>query len=302
MKYFMYKTGVLILMATILHSAGQADPVKNMDNNQLYDLECEYKTNPVGIDETAPRFSWKISPNSGITSQTAYRIRAAESKDDLTSGEQLIWDTEKIQSDRSVHIPYTGTRLKSGQRLYWQVRIWDQEGNVTEWSEPAYFEMGLLQPDDWEAQFITPVLEEDTTKPEPSPYLRKEFTLNKSVQSARAYVTSLGLYELHMNGEKVGDQVFTPGWTSYDHRLPYQTYDVTSNVKQGANAVGALLGDGWYRGYLGWGDQRNVYGNKLALLVQLEITFEDGTERTIVTDNSWKASHGPIRMSDIYNG
>ncbi|MGM0530682.1 MAG: family 78 glycoside hydrolase catalytic domain [Bacteroidota bacterium] len=302
MNYFI-KTGILILVATILHLPGQADPAKNMDNNnQLYELKCEYKTNPVGIDETEPRLSWKISPNLGITEQTAYQIRAAENKEDLTSGDQLLWNTEKTESGRSIHIPYGGPGLKSGQRVYWQVRIWDQEGDVTEWSSPAYFEMGLLDPNDWKAEFITPTLEEDTTEPEPSPYLRNEFTLEKSVRSARAYVTSLGLYELHMNGEKVGDEVFTPGWTSYNQRLPYQTYDVTSQLQQGTNAIGAILGDGWYRGYLGWGDQRNVYGTKLALLLQLEITFDDGTQKTITTNDSWKASYGPIRMSDIYNG
>ncbi|MBS3775510.1 MAG: family 78 glycoside hydrolase catalytic domain [Bacteroidales bacterium] len=303
MKYLVYKLGLLILMTTFIYPAAHGDAGDDANNNnQIYDLTCEYKTNPLGIDETEPRFSWKISPNLGITEQTAYQIRAAENKKELTSGKQLIWNTEKVQSGRSIHIPYGGPGLRSGQRVYWQVRIWDQEGDATEWSSPAYFEMGLLSPQDWKAEFITPNLEEDTTEPAPSPYLRNEFTLNKSVRSARAYVTSLGLYEFHINGEKVGDQVFTPGWTSYNHRLPYQTYDVTSRLQKGTNAIGAILGDGWYRGYLGWGDQRNVYGNKLALLVQLEITFKDGTKRTFVTDNSWKASHGPIKMSDIYNG
>ena len=303
MKCFLHRTGFVVFMAIFLQSAVQGDPGNDVDkNSQIYDLKCEYKTNPIGIDEPDPRLSWKISPNSGTTQQTAYQIRAAENKKALNSNRQLIWNTEKVQSDRSVHIPYGGPELKSGQRIYWQVRIWDQEGNVTEWSSPAYFEMGLLDPNDWEAEFITPTLEEDTTQPEPSPYLRKEFTLKKSVSSARAYVTSLGLYEFHMNGNKVGDQVFTPGWTSYRHRLPYQTYDVTSLLQKGANAIGAILGDGWYRGYLAWEDNRNVYGNKLALIAQLEITFKDGSKRTITTDDTWKASFGPIRMSDIYNG
>ena len=303
MNNFIYKFGLLFFMAAIMHSTLHGGTANNGENdNQIYDLKCEYQTNPVGIDEPDPRLSWKITPQLGITKQTAYQIRAAESRDDLTSGRRLLWDTKKVDSNRSVHIPYGGPELNSRQRVYWQVRIWDQEGSATEWSDPAYFEMGLLQPGDWKAEFITPTLKEDTNQSEPAPYLRKEFTLNKAVQSARAYVTSLGLYEFRLNGERVGDQFFTPGWTSYNHRLPYQTYDVTEHLDRGANAVGAILGDGWYRGYIGWGNQRNYYGTDLALLAQIEVTFKDGTKKTIVTDNSWSSSYGPIRMSDIYNG
>ena len=269
----------------------------------VQDLICEYKTNPIGIDSPQPRLSWKLSSTKQNVLQTAYQVRVADAAEKLRNSKDLIWDSGKISSDKSVHIPYEGPALPSGKRVYWQVMVWDNLDNKSKWSEPAYWEMGLLKESDWKASFISADIDEDLTKAGPCPFLRKEFNISKLVTSARVYVTSLGLYHLELNGKKVGDELFTPGWTSYNKRLQYQVYDVTKQIAQGANAFGAILGDGWYRGHIGWGqNNRNRYGQKLALLLQLELTYQDGSKEFIVSDASWKGNAGPILFSDIYNG
>src|SRR6267154_4438039 len=267
----------------------------------VVNLRCEYKTNPVGIDVLQPRLSWELVSSVRATTQAAYQIRVAVSQAALASGE-LVWDSGKQSSDTSIQVPYQGPTLASGRRYYWQVEAWDNHGHVAGSSSSAYWEMGLLQPSDWHAHWITPNLAEDPSKSSPSPMLRHEFRVQKAVASARLYASAMGLYELQLNGRRVGDEYFTPGWTSYDFRYQYQTFDVTSLLKSGQNCIGAMLGDGWYRGYLNAGGKRNSYGNKLALLAQLEITYSDGTHDSVVTDETWKASTGPILASDIYNG
>jgi alpha-L-rhamnosidase len=246
--------------------------------------------------------SWQIKSEKSDILQIAYNIRVAASAADLKSEKNLVWNSGKISSGESVHVIYKGPELTSSQRVYWQVKVWDQQGNASAWSVPAFWESGLTR-GDWKASWITAERKEDLSRTEPSPFFRKEFTLNKTVKSARIYVTSLGLYELQLNRKKVGDEVFTPGWTSYNKRLQYQVYDVTTQLLRGNNAFGAILGDGWYRGHIGWGNNnRNRYGNKLALLLQMEVTYDDNSKETIMTDSSWKWSNGPIVSSDIYNG
>jgi alpha-L-rhamnosidase len=263
------------------------------------DLTCEHKKNPVGIDLLLPRFSWKIDGAGNNIMQTAYSIRVASDAKFSTAG--TIWQSGKIASGESIMQPYAGPAPKSGQRYFWQVKIWDNKGRETKWSETAFWEMGLLTQTDWKAKWIE--MAGDTQRYSPSPHFRKEFTLGKNIASARVYVTAHGYYELHLNGKKVGDQVLTPGWTSYGKRLQYQVYDVTSQLTKGNNAIAAVLGEGWYRGTLAWGNNWAIYGKRLGLLMQLKVTFTDGTESLIVTDDTWKASNnGAIRMNDIYNG
>ncbi|HUF10104.1 MAG TPA: family 78 glycoside hydrolase catalytic domain [Rhodothermales bacterium] len=184
----------------------------------------------------------------------------------------------------------------------WRVRVWDEKDVPSEWSPTAFWEMGLLDAGEWEAEWISPGWGDDPSSPQPPPMLRRAFELGPGIRSARLYVTALGLYEAYLNGNRVGDDLFTPGWTSYNSRLQYQVYDVTDLLRPGANAIGAILGDGWYRGWLTWEPRRNVYGDRLALLAQLRVEYEGGVHEWIRTDDRWTAATSPILMSDIYMG
>lgn len=262
-------------------------------------LTAEHKTNPIGIDVPQPRLSWKISSTGNNVMQTAYQIRVSTSKS--FSSRDQVWNSGKVTSDESILQKYEGNTLKSSQRYYWQVKIWDNKDNESKWSETAFWETGLLSPSDWKAQWIE--IESDTNRYAPAPYFRKEFNVSRKIKKAIIYATAHGIYELRLNGQKVGNQVLTPGWTTYGHRLQYQVYDVTNQLQNGKNAIGASLGDGWYRGTLAWGDNWKIYGNRLGLLMQLQVEYSDGTTDMVVTDNSWKATNeGPVTKNGIYYG
>ncbi len=266
-------------------------------------LTCEYFTNPIGLDVLQPRLSWQVCSTKRGARQTAYQILVANAPHELQDATTVpLWDTGKVASANSLHVPYSGLALQPGQRCYWQVRVWDENDAVSAWSEAAYWEMGLLHHSNWQATWITPDWEEDATRPQPAPLLRRSFDAESGIVTARIYATSLGLYELRLNGQRVGDAVLTPGWTSYEHRLQYQTYDVTTLVRQGDNVLGAMLGEGWYRGYMGHRGHHNLYGDRLALLVQLHLTYENGRTQIIGSDEAWRAARGPIQMSDLYMG
>ena len=292
-QYLAVPVLVMAIHAVPLAGEGRA-PVS------LTHLRCEYQVDPLGIDVLRPRLSWQLTADGRGVVQAAYQVRVADSEPGLASSP--IWDTGRVDSNQSIHVVYQGPALASGRRYYWQVRVWDGDGSVSDWSAPAFWEMGLLDASDWQASWISPAWDEDLTAPPPAPMLRTTFAVDGEVQAARAYVTSLGLYEVELNGGRVGDQVFTPGWTSYDTRLQYQTYDVTALLRRGDNAIGAMLADGWYRGHLTWDMRRNVYGEHLALLLQLQITYTDGRVQIVGSDASWKAATGPIRVADLYNG
>lgn len=291
-----------LLFFLIFAVFGMAYSSQALAKSRLENLRVEYKVNPIGIDVTKPRLSWEIISDARAVMQTAYQIRAAETPASLQSGKKFLWDSGQVKSDQSNQVEYQGPTLHSGQRIYWQVRIWTGKDQVSAWSQVAFWEMGLLEPADWQAEWIQADIDDDLSRSQPCPFLRKEFQLQQEVKSARAFVTCLGLYELQINGQKVGDQVLTPGWTSYNKRLQYQTFDITTLLTKGKNAIGAVLGDGWYRGYSSWDMRRNLYGNKLALLLQIKITYGDGSTEIIGTDDSWKATTGPILASDLYNG
>ncbi len=292
----MHRTFSVLISATLVAAAATADA----QAFHLERLRTEYAVNPIGIDEPAPRLSWVLHSDRRATMQSAYEIRVAKSANDL--GRAPVWTSGKVSSDESVNRPYDGPALAPRQRYHWQVRAWSADGRATDWSTPAFFETGLMGSAQWKAKWISPDLVEDTTKSNPSPLVRTEFALDGTIASARAYVTALGLYEMQINGRRVGDHVFAPGWTSYDKRLQYQSYDVTDLVRRGPNAVGVTLGDGWYRGRLAWDTKRNTYGTRVALLAQIVVRYTDGREQIITSGDGWKASTGAIRMSDIYNG
>lgn len=260
-------------------------------------LLVENRSNPLGIDVTVPRFTWELSVDKRNEMQTAYRIQVSTK---AGFGNE-VWDSGQINSDSSVYISYKGKPLESGKRYYWRVKVWDNHGAASAWSTAAWWQMALLNTADWQAKWITPGFAEDTIN-RPSPLLRKQFSLNKKIRSATAYITAHGMYEAQINGQRVGDAYLTPGWTSYKNRLQYQTYDVTGLLKSGNNVVGAVLGSGWYRGVIGFSNRRNVYGKDIALLLQINITYEDGTSGVITSDESWKSSTGEVRYSEIYNG
>src|SRR4051812_31853721 len=258
--------------------------------HQATRLRCEYVTNPLGIDTPRPRLSWQMSDDRRGARQTAYQVVVEEG-----------WDSGKVESDRSVHVEYAGTALRSRQRCSWRVRTWDMNGEPSEWSELAFWEMGLLGRADWKAQWIGSNIVGGPYTIPPAPYVRKSFTVSKPIASARLYVTALGFYEFEINGQPVGDYVFAPGRTEYAKRVPYHAFDVTSLMQSGSNVCGAILGDGWYCGHL-HSDPRQTYGDRPRLLAQLEIMFADGSRETVATDASWKFAEGPIRSSDMLMG
>jgi alpha-L-rhamnosidase len=287
------------ILAILLFVIGLAN--SSMAKNEVKQLICEYKTNPLGIDVAHPRLGWQLSSSEKEVMQSAYEVRVAESSSKLNSG-KLIWTSGKVNGSQSVGIVYNGPALISMQQCFWQVRVWDNKNKPTDWSAPASWGMGILKPTDWKATWISDGDIKELKGSKPAQYFRKEFATAKKVKSARVYATSLGLYELSINGVKVSDELFTPGWTSYNKRLQYQTYDVTPMLKD-QNAIGVMLGDGWYRGNIGWSKKGAYYGKQLAMLLQLQITYADGTVESVCSDNSWKfTTNGPIVESDIYNG
>ncbi|MCB0008579.1 MAG: family 78 glycoside hydrolase catalytic domain [Anaerolineales bacterium] len=260
-------------------------------------LKIEHLRETLGVGVPSPRLSWQVKTEAQNWQQVAYEI--------IRPGRNgpMHESSGRIESGQSRFVPWPFEPLVSRQRISLKVRVWGNDGSESAWSDPLRVEMGLLAPDDWSAQFITPAWAEDTSQANPAPYLRHEFSLRDTPVSARLYITALGVYEAEINGRRVGDQLLAPGWTVYDKRLRYQTFDVTEVLSAGTNAIGAIVADGWYRGRFGFaGGRRNIWGDRLALLAQLEVTYADGSSERIITDGSWQATTGPIQMACLYDG
>jgi len=262
------------------------------------DLRCDYFENPLGIDNKIPKLSWILHSPERNQKQIAYQILVSSNPENLNNDVGDVWNSQKVKSEQSSQIAYEGKKLESGRRYYWKVRVWDKRNNKSEWSVPTYWEMGLLEADDWKAMWIG-------TESERSPLFRKEFEITQSLKEARAYISGLGYYELSINGSKVGDHVLDPGQTDYEQRLFYVTYDVTKELKQGLNVIGVMLGDGWYNQTAvnseryGWKDV--VYGTP-RLILQMRLIYTDGSEKLILSDDTWKGFSGPVISSNLYAG
>ncbi len=290
---------LLPLLLCLTPSAPAAAPL------QVTRLRCEYKDSPRTIDAAHPRLSWQLQSSLRGEKQTAYEILVARTSVALAAGHGDLWDSGKIVSGETAGIAYGGSLLKSGRQCFWKVRVWDTDLHCTG-SGVSFWQMGLLAPSDWKARWISAQTPRDTlhngiTLP-PCPYLRRTFTVSKPVKQATVYATAHGLYELHLNSAKVGDALLAPGWTDYHKRIEYQAYDVTRALHQGANTVGAILGDGWYCGYVGFARQRNLYGSRPALRLQMDIEYADGTHQIVSTDRTWRGRTGPIAYSDLLQG
>ncbi|MCF7688547.1 MAG: glycoside hydrolase family 78 protein, partial [Cephaloticoccus sp.] len=260
-------------------------------------LRCNHLTNPLGQHDSAPQLSWRLATDDRRGArQTAYRITVSSRR----NGPADLWDSRWVNSDATGGITYAGQALASGQRAWWRVAIRDERNRLAV-SAPAYWEAGLLAPQDWQGKWIGSALAGGPESTVPSPCLRTLFNVGSKVGSARLFVTALGLYEFQINGARVGHDEFTPGWTDYAKRVQYQAYDVTALLQAGTNTAGAILGDGWYCGRIGWRG-RGYYGDRPKLLAQLVITYRDGSRQIVATDGAWKTAFGAMVENDIMHG
>ena len=283
----------------------------------IYDLTLNQMDNPLGIGDAVPQFCWKVHSDHRNFKQTAYQIRVWE-----RNTHRILWDSGKVISEKSNFIFYEGTKLHSRQFCEWAVRIWNSKKQVSEWSGHAFFETGLTAPNDWTGRWVEPVQDEvqkepafnmqsqlekheETTVEErlnPCQFCRKTFYVEKNILRARLYATAHGVYELYLNGRRVGNSELAPGFTSYPKFLQYQTYDVTELLQREENVIGVILADGWYAGRIGMTGDSAQYGNKLGFLLQLEIDYCDGDSLKIVSDESFVSSTAEILYSDLYIG
>jgi alpha-L-rhamnosidase len=285
-------------------------------------LTCEHQTEPLGIDVRQPRLGWQLSSQDRGVTQRRHQILVGTGQD-LADRANLAWDSGVVDSGQSVDVEYQGRPLRSRQRYFWTVRSWVGD-EPTAWAAPASWEMGLLEAADWVARWVEP--EQRPAQPEPpltftlddpsilgevpvhhellnpAQLIRKTFGVRPGVERARIYATAHGVYTLELNGQKVGDHELAPEFTAYDKYLMYQTYDVTDLLHPGANALGATIADGWYAGRLGLTGASVNYGDKLGLLLQLEITYQDGSVEAIASDDSFTSATGAIQYADLLIG
>ncbi len=303
------RIGILLLFICIFFACATSEV-----GFKVVDLRCEYLTEPVGIEDPSPRLSWKMETEKQGASQSVYQIQVASGDSLLDQNKPDLWDSGIVKSDNSSQVEYKGKELHSGMKVFWRVRIRDQQHATSAWSKTANWEMGLLNTELWKAKWIgAPESIHAGNLKLPAPQFRKEISFSKPVKKGRAYISGLGYYELSINGKKIGDHLLSPNQTNYDRRkvekwneskignmtttVLYETYDITSSLKTGRNAFGILLGNGWYI----QADRPNdsmLWYNTPRLISQFEIEYEDGTSELIISDESWKTSVSPI----IYNG
>ncbi len=259
----------------------------------IQSISIENQQNPIGIGVSHPRFSWKMSSINRNESQSAYAIQVLE-------GKKSVWNSGKVVSSTSLFVPYAGEGLKSNTKYNCKIQVWNANGKASKEATTS-FTTALLNQQDWKAKWISSGLPADTVNGR-VPFFANQFFIKKSVSSVRAFVTAKGAYEAQINGSRVGDSYLNPGWTSYNKHLQYQVYDLTNQVKKGTNEIQVQLGSGWYRTRLGWMNNQNFYGSQTALLWQLEISYQDGTKESIISDKNWQTGYTSILSSEIYDG
>ena len=270
-------------------------------------LRIENLTNPLGLDEKSPRLSWLVESAQRGQKQTAYRILVGRTEEALQADRGDEWDSGKVDGGRISQIVYGGKPLRSHQYYWWKVQVWDKDDKPSAWSAAAMWSMGFLDPAEWKGQWIGYDKARQAVKSAglilpPPALLRTDFVSDKPIRHATLYATALGLYDITLNGKRVGDDYFGPGWTDYTKRVYYRAYDVTPLIKRGGNAWCAVLADGWYCGYLGYNHIRDHYGKKSRLRAQIHVEYDDGTTGDFYTGPDWKASTGPYLEADFLMG
>ncbi len=292
---------------------GQSDsPARVSRAIRVERLRCEYRDQPLGIDHPAPRLSWILESSVRGQKQTAYRVLVARSIEALEDGRGDLWDSGKVKSSQSVNIMYAGDLLVCGQRCFWKVKVWDKEGVSSDWSDPSFWEMGLLKPGDWKGDWISdgkplPDKDADFYRDDPAPLFRREFEVSGPVRSARFYISALGYVHARLNGRAVGDHHLDPLWTLPNKRVFYSVYDVSGNLEQGDNCLGVTLGNGWYNPLplRMWGRvnlRERLPVGRPQFIARLVVEYADGSRKSLVSDSAWKAAPGPILRNSIYLG
>lgn len=305
----------ILLLLTASRVASQS----NQNFLKLLSLQCENKKNPIGIDIPLPRLSWVITASGEHVLQSAWQVMVSDDSAAIVKDKGTAWDSGKRISSESIQVPYAGLHLKAGKKYYWRVRVWDNKGRVSDWSTIAHWRMGLLETADWggaswiaydflkDAERIMPAAHGDG-QPEwglmkaVQPLLRKEFIATGKIKQATLFASGLGHFELSVNGKKTGDHFLDPGWSLYSKEAYYVGFDITNELKQGANALGVMIGNGFY--HVPRERYRKITGSfgHPKFISKLIIEYADGSNQTIVTDNSWKVAPGPITFSSIFGG
>jgi alpha-L-rhamnosidase len=285
----------------------------------ILSLSCENQENPNAVEQPTPCLSWKMSAGEKDQFQTAYLILVASTPELLSERKADVWDSKKVRSSASLLVPFGGKKLLSGQKYYWTVMVWDKDEKPTGYANPACWEMALTDESLWQAKWISSPRVFDYGRHEgiihsrpkdsgipsdPLPLFRKDFTIDKPIASAKIYISGLGFYELSVNGEKVGDHLLAPAFTDYTRKVLYEVFDLSKSVKPGKNALGVMLGNGWYNQVCNdvWSFSKAEWRADPTLLCQLEIIYTDGKKEVILSDDSWSCAPGPIEYSGLYTG
>src|ERR1017187_6002328 len=279
------------------------------DQSQMLatELKTEHLKEPLGIETPLPRFSWLLVSGERGQLQTGFQVLVASSLNNLQADKSDKWDSGKVSADNSVEVVYAGSELARGERCYWKGRVWNRSGKPGVYSSPSFFEMGLRKLSDWKGKWIA------ARKGVSSPIFRRAISIDKPVERARIYVSGIGYYELFINGKRVGDRVLDPASTYYNNDQPfklstrvlYATYDVIQYLQAGSNAIGVMLGNGWYSAEADVAPSpagRSPYGDRPRLILQMNVELEGGQSINLVSDSNWKTSAGPITYSDLFNG